>query len=273
MGHGHVTSVGEKESPIQVWDGSTISPSKDFLACEAALQISAKIDGEETPLGILLRTPGNDTALVVGWLLAEGIIKNFQDIFGIEVSKNSVCVTLSPGRCDFSKLLSRKFTISSSCGLCGRETLDGLEIPSRLTLSDTSWIEPDMLANLPSQLTDSQNLFESTGGLHASGLFDSSGSLIELKEDVGRHNALDKLIGSRLELDELPAEKQIVVLSGRIGYELVQKVAFAGIPALAGLGAPSSMAVDAARACGITLIGFLKPSRFNIYSGAWRVVS
>jgi FdhD protein len=133
-------------------------------------------------------------------------------------------------------------------------------------------VSPELLTQLPQRLTDSQDHFKTTGGLHACALFDFEGKLVSVREDVGRHNALDKLIGSRLIANGLPAEKQILMLSGRIGYELIQKAALAGIPVIAGLGAPSTMAVDAAREAGLTLIGFLRSNRFNVHTGAWRLI-
>ncbi|MBT4059497.1 MAG: formate dehydrogenase accessory sulfurtransferase FdhD [Euryarchaeota archaeon] len=260
-----------KSTPIQLWIEGDISSSQETLVSEYALQIVMKIGGVEKPLSILLRTPGDDVVLVIGWLLGEAIIESLQEIVDITYFDDQIVIELDEKKHSLDTLAARRFAISSSCGLCGRETLDGLEIPSRLSLSSDSWVSAETVSQLPSKLVNAQSLFESTGGLHASALFDADGELIEIREDVGRHNALDKLIGARLQANSLPAEKQILLLSGRIGYELIQKAAFAGIPVIAGLGAPSTMAVEAARAAGLTLIGFLKPSRFNIYTGSWRL--
>ncbi len=261
-----------KTTPVQVWSEGKINASKDSLVSEAAIEIVVEIDSVQKKLGILLRTPGDDAELVTGWLLGEAIIQSNSSILEIESSPERIVVTMDSDNFSLSDFQEREFPITSSCGLCGRETLDGLIIPSRLTISDERWVSPTVLVELPSLLTDSQDHFKTTGGLHACALFDHSGNLISVREDVGRHNALDKLIGSRLMADSLPAEKQILMLSGRIGYELIQKAALAGIPAIAGLGAPSSMAVDAARSAGLTLIGFLKSTRFNVYTGGWRVI-
>nr|MBC8517826.1 formate dehydrogenase accessory sulfurtransferase FdhD [Euryarchaeota archaeon] len=261
-----------KITPVQVWSGGEISTGKDSLVSEAAIEILIDIDGEQKKLGILLRTPGEDAELVTGWLLGEAIIQSKSSILGIESSPDRVVVVMDPKKFDLSDFNERKFPITSSCGLCGRETLDGLIIPSRLTISDEQWVSPEVLTQLPQRLTDSQDHFKTTGGLHACALFDYEGNLISVREDVGRHNALDKLIGSRLIANGLPAEKQILMLSGRIGYELIQKAALAGIPVIAGLGAPSTMAVDAAREAGLTLIGFLRSNRFNVHTGAWRLI-
>ena len=257
--------------PIQVWHHGILNPSKDILANEYPLQLSIKVGEELKPLGMLLRTPGDDEDLILGWLLGEAIIQSMTPVLAISCESSKVTVELDASQFKLSDIDSRRFTITSSCGLCGRETLDGLVIPSRLSLSNEQWLKPMILTKLPSSLVTSQEHFEATGGLHASALFDEQANLIEVKEDVGRHNALDKLIGSRLKEEGLPAERQILMLSGRIGYELVQKAAFAGIPVVAGLGAPTSMAVDAAKSAGLTLIGFLKQDQFNVYNGSWRL--
>lgn len=261
-----------KITPVQVWSSGKIVTSKDSLVNEAAVEIIIEIKGEQKKLGILLRTPGEDVELVTGWLLGEAIIQSHSSILEMESSPERIVVTMDSSNFDLSDFNERKFPITSSCGLCGRETLDGLIIPSLLTISDERWISPEVLTQLPKRLTDSQDHFKTTGGLHACALFDIEGNLISVREDVGRHNALDKLIGSRLIANSLPAEKQILMLSGRIGYELIQKAALAGIPAIAGLGAPSTMAVDAAREGGLTLIGFLRSNRFNVHTGAWRLI-
>ncbi len=257
--------------PIQVWHHGSLDSSKDILANEQPLQLSIKVSGDLKPLGVLLRTPGDDEDLVLGWLLGEAIIQSMDPVLAVSCESSKVTVELDASQFNLSDIDSRRFTITSSCGLCGRESLEGLVIPSRLSLSNDQWLKSDVLTKLPTSLATSQEYFEDTGGLHASALFDEQANLIEVKEDVGRHNALDKLIGSRLKDEGLPAERQILMLSGRIGYELVQKAAFAGIPVVAGLGAPSSMAVDAARSAGLTLIGFLKQDKFNVYSGTWRL--
>jgi FdhD protein len=266
-----VSEEATKSTPIQVWSDGSIKQSKDYLVNESALQVLVEIDGVQKALSMLLRTPGDDTDLVIGWLLGEALIKSNSGIIAIRCEDAKAVAELDPKLYSLADFTERQFAVSSSCGLCGRESLDGLEIPSRLALSDECWVLPSIVTGLPQGLNDSQAHFKTTGGLHASALFDEHGKLLDVREDVGRHNALDKLIGSRLVLGELPAENQILMLSGRISYELIQKAAFAGIPVIAGLGAPSSMAVDAARSAGLTLIGFLKSNRFNVYSGGWRV--
>ncbi len=258
--------------PIHIWKTGKLESSKDILANEKPLELSINVDGESKVLGMLLRTPGDDDDLSLGWLLGEAIIHSIEPVLSITIGENQVNVELDASKIKLSDIDSRSFTINSSCGLCGRENLDGLVIPNRLSLSGDKWIKPEILTKLPSNLSKSQKHFEITGGLHASAIFDENGELIDVKEDIGRHNALDKLIGSRLKMESLPAERQILMLSGRIGYELVQKAAFAGIPVVAGLGAPSTMAVEAARSAGLTLVGFLKDYKFNVYCGAWRIM-
>jgi len=258
--------------PIHIWKTGGLESSKDILANEKPLELSINIGGESKLLGMLLRTPGDDEDLSLGWLLGESIIHSIEQVMSISIEKNQVDIELDGNKIKLSDVDSRSFTINSSCGLCGRENLDGLVIPNRLSLSSEKWVKPEILTKLPSNLSNSQKHFEITGGLHASAIFDEKGELIDVKEDIGRHNALDKLIGSRLKLECLPAERQILMLSGRIGYELVQKAAFAGMPVVAGLGAPSTMAVEAARSAGLTLVGFLKEDKFNVYCGAWRIM-
>lgn len=267
----NVVEKAVENRPVQRYSGGSLVPSKDMLVSESPLQISVSLSGVSKPLGILLRTPGDDENLVIGWLLGEAIISSFEAVIGVTADENEIEVQLDQKVVAASDLNGRRFTISSSCGLCGRETLEGLEIPSRLNLSKDAWISPELLNRLPDLLNEAQELFEGTGGLHASALFSQTGEALEVKEDVGRHNALDKLVGARLKEGLLPSESSILMLSGRISYELVQKAAFAGIPAIAGLGAPSTMAVEAARAAGLTLIGFLTSSSFNVYSGGWRL--
>ncbi len=256
--------------PIHVWINGVVNSCKDLLANEQPLQLLIKVGGEINSLGMLMRTPGDDEDLAIGWLLGEAIIQSLSPIQSIQLESGKVTIELEGSEIRLSDVNSRRNTITSSCGLCGRENLDSLIIPSRISLSNDKWVKPEVLIKLPSKLDSSQEHFEMTGGLHASAIFDEFAGLIDIKEDVGRHNALDKLIGSRLREEGLPAERQILMLSGRIGYELVQKAAFAGIPVVAGLGAPTTMAVDAARCAGLTLIGFLKQDKFNVYTGNWR---
>jgi len=263
---------GASEMPVQRWEEGELIVSKDSLVKEQALNIGVTMAGESRQLAVTLRTPGDEVELALGWLLSEGIIQSMRDVLSCTFEDDSVSIELVENCVEDISQFVRPFAISSGCGLCGRETLDQFEIPSRLALSGEAWLSPKLLTRLPEQLSSSQPVFQRTGGLHAAALFDADGHLTALKEDVGRHNALDKLVGSRLLTSSLPTEYEMLMLSGRIGYELIQKAAYAGIPAVAGLGAPTTMAVDAARASGLTLIGFLRSDRFNVHTGAWRLL-
>jgi FdhD protein len=263
---------GASEMPVQRWEEGELNISKDSLVKEQALNINVQMDGEVRRLAVTMRTPGDEVELGVGWLLSEGLIQSSQDVLSCSFEGDAVTIELADGSVDDLAQFVRPFPISSGCGLCGRETLENFEIPSRLALSGEPWLSPTLLMRLPKMLSSSQPVFQRTGGLHAAALFDTDGGLTVIKEDVGRHNALDKLVGSRLLASTLPAENEVLMLSGRIGYELIQKAAYAGIPAVAGLGAPTTMAVEAARASGLTLVGFLRSDRFNVHTGAWRLL-
>lgn len=267
-----MTEDGASEMPLQRWEEGELNISKDSLVKELALNINVRMDGSTRQLAVTMRTPGDEVELALGWLLSEGIIRAKADVLSCSTEDDSVTVELVPGCVDDLAQFVRPFPISSGCGLCGRETLEEFDIPSRLVLSGDPWLSPKILMLLPDMLSSSQPVFQRTGGLHAAALFDDGGRLTGLKEDVGRHNALDKLVGSRLLTSSLPAENEVLMLSGRIGYELIQKAAYAGLPVVAGLGAPTTMAVDAARASGLTLIGFLRSDRFNVHTGAWRLL-
>jgi FdhD protein len=262
----------------------------DVVAVEEPLEIQLGYDdgGErcERSVAITMRTPGHDGELAAGFLFTEGILESRESILeiwhrsppvpGESELRNVVRVDLCPGvRVDINQL-ERHFYMTSSCGVCGKASLDALRTQSRYTealvSSDFRIATPELL-QLASRLIDEQRVFGETGGLHASGLFDKSGNVMLVREDVGRHNAMDKLIG-RLLLDEaLPAGEYGIIVSGRASFELVQKVTMAGVPFLAAVGAPSSLAVEIAQEFGITLVGFLRDARFNVYSGTERVVS
>ena len=258
--------------PIHIWENGELHSRKDSVANESPIEISVSISGVEQSLGIIMRTPGDDGDLTIGFLLGESVIKSMDDIHSIKYFEGKVLVELNSSNKKISDLPSRKFTINSSCGICGTEELENYAIPDRLNISDEKWLDPKLLINLPRIMKPAQRNFEDTGGLHAAALYDQNSNLMAIKEDVGRHNALDKLIGSRLKSGDLPAEYQVLMLTGRIGYELIQKAAYGGLPVVVGLGAPTTMAVDAARSTGITLIGFLKEEKFNVYCGAWRIL-
>ena len=258
--------------PIQRWEGGRLQPSMDSLALEEPLELLVRHNGVTEPVSITMRSPGDDAALAVGFLHGEGVVRQRQHVVDIEVDSGKVIVGLSDS-CSFDiDQLKRHFYASSSCGVCGRASIEAITANEPPEIDrDVPEVSSDMLASLADRLKSAQETFEKTGGLHAAALFHSDGSLHLVCEDVGRHNAVDKVVGHLFLDDELPASSSILLLSGRLAFELVQKAAMAGIPVVAGIGAASSLAVDLARQRGMTLVGFLSEQRFNVYSGAWRL--
>ncbi len=248
----------------------------DELAVEEPLEIRLRLgDRRHRAISITMRTPGDDAELAAGFLFTEGIIKTPDEISGIRhcgPAGNTIVGELAGGvRVDL-KRLERHFYTSSSCGVCGKSSIDALHTGARkLPNLDSPLIDADVISRLPAALRGVQSTFEKTGGLHASALFDTDGVLTIVREDVGRHNALDKVIGARFLNNELPLSESVLLVSGRVSFELVQKALMAGIPILAAVGAPSSLAVELAREFGMTLIGFVRDGRFNIYCGGHRV--
>lgn len=259
--------------------------ANDVVATEEPLEIRLGyfVDGEhrERSISVTMRTPGKDLELAVGFLYTEGIISRAADVASVgpcgppasDGLINVVRVELSPGvNVDLDRL-ERHFYTSSSCGVCGKSSLEAVKVQSRFDLHGAAFtVARDVLGGLPDALRAKQDVFDRTGGLHASGLFDRSGEISIVREDVGRHNALDKLIGNRLMADALPLSSFGIVVSGRASFELMQKAMMAGCPFLAAVGAPSSLAVQLAEEFGMTLVGFLKRDRFNIYTRPDRVV-
>ena len=253
--------------------------TSDLLAVEEPLQIQLLYgpSGEEQTrnIAITMRTPGSDDELAAGFLFTEDIVnerKQIVDVIPGAAGENNVLVILRSWYTPQIASSDRNFYVSSSCGVCGKSSIDTLKKASRFsTYGKEISISADQLYSLPALLRNEQRLFHSTGGLHACAVFDEEGKLILLREDVGRHNALDKLIGKLFLDDQLPAHNMILVLSGRASFELVQKASMAGIKIIAAIGAPSSLAVELAIESDITLIGFLKEDRFNIYSSPGRI--
>jgi len=262
-----------------------IERADDVLAVEEPLEIrvAMELDGQkvERSVSVTMRTPGDDFELAAGFLFTEGLIESEREIYDIsycngknkeEQRYNRVSVRLRPGtKCDAERL-QRNFFVSSSCGLCGKASIEQVRTAANLPLDDAGPVlAASMLTQLPERLRTKQAVFEKTGGLHGAGLFDASGTLVLLKEDVGRHNAVDKLIGDRLLNGSLPLHGHVLLLSGRTSFELIQKARMAGISFVAAVGAPSSLAVELAKETGMTLAGFLRPEKFNLYSGEHRV--
>ncbi len=257
----------------------------DILAREEPLEIRlAYFKGKDIlqkALSVTMRTPGNDVDLALGFLLSEGIIKEKADVIKAEYlahksdlsRENRLLIGLSRD-VDFDiKKLERHFYTSSSCGVCGKASIEAIETKCDLQLiHNQPIVDKKIISSLPNILRDSQDLFKKTGGIHAAGLFDVKGNLLLLREDVGRHNAVDKVIGAALQKGLFPLSDYILQVSGRTSFELVQKTLMAGIPILSAVGAPSSLAVDLAREYGMTLLGFVKGGRFNIYAGGERII-
>ncbi len=270
----------------RVTDAIGAAPTADVVAAEEPLGVRlgySRPDGSraEEDVSITMRTPGHDADLAVGFLFTEGIIHSHAEVQGVVPRGerdanglfNSVRVDLAPGvKVDF-KRLERHFYTSSSCGVCGKASLDSVAVQGRFDLHAAPFrIDAAALGRLPSALSSRQEVFDQTGGLHASGLFDSTGTIVAVREDVGRHNALDKLIGDALMHDRVPLTASGIVLSGRASFELMQKAKMAGCALVAAVGAPSSLAVELAVQFGITLVGFLKARRFNVYSRPDRIL-
>jgi FdhD protein len=258
----------------------------DVVATEEPLEIRlgySRRDGSraEENVSITMRTPGQDEDLAVGFLFTEGIIHARSDVQGVVPRGqpapngliNVVRVELAAGvKVDF-KRLERHFYTTSSCGVCGKASIEAVAVQGQYDVAAMKMqIRGDALASLPEALKARQAIFEQTGGLHASGLFDTTGRIVAVREDVGRHNALDKLIGSALTADRLPLAEHGIVVSGRASFELMQKAKMAGCPLVAAVGAPSSLAVELATEFGMTLVGFLKADRFNVYSRPDRIL-
>lgn len=224
-------------------------------------------------VAITMRTPGNDEELAAGFLFTEGIISSYSDIEKIALDKhNTVTVTLHDNVSPRLESLDRHSYVASSCGVCGKRSIAAVMERAQYAIeSEMTPISKTLIASLPTALRQAQHDFDTTGGIHASALFDCGGRLLELREDVGRHNALDKLIGARLAQNAIPLRNHILLLSGRASFELIQKSAHAGIPLVAAVGAPSSLAIDLAEKSGMTLIGFVRQQRFNVYTGKERV--
>ena len=251
----------------------------DELAVEEPLEINVLYDSKGIPvqkcISVTMRTPGNDEELGVGFLFTEGIIQKRDEVSEVSVipfAENKVLITLSKNKQPLLQNAERNFYTTSSCGVCGKSGIDAIRTVSLYkSYADEIYLQAGLFYRLDDVLRKQQAIFKSTGGLHASALFDLDGNFMMLREDVGRHNALDKVIGAAFLNDQLPLSNTILLLSGRASFELVQKATMAGIKIIAAVGAPSSLAVQLAEETGITLIGFLRNQRFNIYSGGQRI--
>lgn len=257
---------------------SETASSQDFVSVEEPLEIRLAFGDDATACGdrnvaITMRTPGNDEELAAGFLFTEGILQDARSISQITIpQRNIVRVSVLNGSGIDLEKLDRHFYISSSCGVCGKASIQALEVagctsPPR----EQPMVDRAVIHHLPETLRSHQKAFDRTGGLHAAALFDTSGALLDVREDVGRHNALDKLIGAAVLRGETPLHDRILLVSGRTSFELVQKALMAGIAVMAAVGAPSSLAVETALRFGMTLAGFVRDGRFNVYAGEWRL--
>ncbi len=254
---------------------------EDHLATEEPLEIRLVQEGRRQTVAITMRTPGADSELAIGFLFAEGVIASRE-----QVSRTAPC--LDPQEADRSENilevelaagvpapelagLDRHFFATSACGVCGKAGLETLKLRVKEPVARGPEISPEVLSTLPLRLREAQGIFDLTGGLHAAGLFDTEGRLLAAREDVGRHNALDKLMGWALQEDLLPLTGHVVMVSGRSSYEILQKCLMAGVPIVCAVSAPSSLAVELAESFGITLVGFLRGDRFNVYTGIERI--
>jgi FdhD protein len=261
--------------------GALAEYADDLLAVEEPLEIQLRYFDSgrylQKSVSVTMRTPGNDAELATGFLFTEGIIQRRDQVKTIAsdpLDENKISIVLEDNAEPVLQNTDRNFYTTSSCGVCGKASIDAIKTVSPFVpVDDDIKVAPALICKLPDILRQQQEVFEQTGGLHAAALFDLEGGFVTMREDVGRHNALDKVIGHAFACGYLPLHQVILLLSGRASFELVQKAAMAGIKVIAAVGAPSSLAASLAEEQGITLIGFLRNERFNIYSAAHRIIS
>ena len=271
---GRVTS---RRPVVRLVDGQA-TRRPDTLVVEEPLEI--RVDGR--PLSVTMRTPGDDFDLVAGFLATEGVVREAQDLAAMRYcagtddagrnTYNVIDVALAPGVPPPDASIQRQFYTTSSCGVCGKASIDALRTVTPYDIAcDVTAVDPTVIAALPDRLREAQKVFDRTGGLHAAGLFTASGDLVCLREDVGRHNAVDKVVGWALREKQVPLRGHVLQVSGRASFELTQKAAMAGVPILAAVSAPSSLAVDLAVELGMTLAGFVRKQTMNLYAGSERI--
>ena len=266
-----------REIAITRFDGHTSGDTRDCVALEEPLEIRLDaFDGAERgtrSLSITMRTPGHDHELAAGFLLTEGLLHHAHEIGSItQDSDDVITVHLADHARVAWPTMERHFYATSSCGVCGKSSLDALEVPGLQRIArDGFSCRVQTVPLLSDRLRARQSVFDQTGGLHAAALFDGDGAFVDIREDVGRHNAVDKLLGAQFLQGCTPLADRLLFLSGRASFELVQKALAAGIPMIAAVGAPSSLAVELAQRFDLTLLGFVRGARVNVYSGAWRL--
>ena len=258
---------------------------KDVVTVEEPLEIRVEFSRggvrETSAVSVTMRTPGNDFELAVGFLYGEGLLQSREDVSEISYCQsdepqnyNIVLVKLRPTTLFDPDTLSRNFYMSSSCGVCGKASLEAVEVRGCEQIPNEGLrVDPASLCGLPGKLRAKQGIFDRTGGVHAAGRFDESGQLLSVREDIGRHNAVDKVVGEAFLAGELPLGRTLLAVSGRTSFEIMQKALAAGIPLVAGVGAPSSLAVDLARNFNMSLLGFTRAEGFNVYAGGERITS
>jgi FdhD protein len=278
---------GPSATPVAIarYEGDRLVTAEDLVAVEEPLEIRlvGTLEGRpfQKSLSITMRTPGHDRELAAGFLFTEGLIRHPSDLVSLAPcgpvtsshgARNVIKAELAPHVTFDPIRLERHFYTTSSCGVCGKSSLEALRtVTTGTRIPDGPPVPADLIRRLPEMARAAQEVFEQTGGLHAAAWIDPSGQLLDLREDVGRHNALDKLIGARF-LEGTPSlGAGLVLVSGRASFELVQKAVMAGVPLLAAVGAPSSLAIELASESGMTLVGFVRPHRFNVYSGLDRI--
>jgi FdhD protein len=281
---------GCRKTTVQRFDGQQFQANQDALAVEEPLEIRLAYGPakarQSKSISVTMRTPGSDAELAAGFLMTEGVIRDELDIVTISTgslevtadlkvwsssASNVVTVELAPTVEVSLGALQRNFYTSSSCGICGKGSLLALRTVCPPRCTNEFVIDTETLRTLPARLREAQSIFDRTGGLHAAALFSATGELDSIREDVGRHNAVDKLIGAALLEDRVPLRDRLLLLSGRASFELLQKAVMGGIPVVASVGAPSSLAVEVARDFDITLVGFLRDDHFNVYQGSSRI--
>ena len=282
------SDVIAQSAPVKITrvDRGVASEVLDHVALEEPLEIRLDwLDGDtrqQKSVSITMRTPGNDTELAAGFLLSEGVVRSPADIekivgcgpdSGAHGGQNIIKVRLADhAKVEWPKL-QRHFYATSSCGVCGKASLDALEVPGMRAITDDGFqIDSRLICALQDKVRARQSVFDQTGGLHAAALFNAAGELLALREDVGRHNAVDKLLGAQFLAGSAPLSSHLLFLSGRASFELVQKALVAGVPMIVAVGAPSSLAVELAKRFNISLVGFARGERFNIYHGAARIL-
>jgi len=270
---------------VRAREGDEDVEREDLLAVEEPLEIRVRTEGGGPAISFVttMRTPGNDEELAAGLLFAEGVLEKPGDLAALDrptdpridaaLKSNVLIATLGPEAFARAGKLQRGTVMGSACGVCGKTSIENVIPTDQPPLSSSVTVSPELLFRLPERLRQRQSLFARTGGLHAAGLFSLAGELLEVREDIGRHNATDKLVGTFLMRGELPLSDRLLLVSGRTGFEIVQKAFAAGIPIVASVSAPSSLAVALAETGGVTLVGFLRDRRFNVYANPWRVAT